>query len=142
MEQTTPYRLVVELNGAPELPNDLHHLHWRAQWRHTHDWRIYVTRTVGARRPRRPLTIARVRVDIWRKREADPHDLIGSIKPLLDGLRPPTHHKRGKGYIQQIGCGVLIDDRAGNFEGGRADVVAHLCGKGESPHVRITVEEV
>ena len=142
MTEPTPYRLVVDLNGAPELPNDLNHLHWRSQWRHSRDWRIYVTAIVGARRPPRPLTLARVRVEIWRKHEPDPHDLIGSIKPLLDGLRPPTRRKRGKRYIQEIGCGVIIDDRAANFEGGLAEVVFHRCAKGEQPRVRMTIEEV
>ena len=59
------------------------------------------------------------------------YDLVASVKPLIDGLQPQRNHTRkGRRYTQH-GAGVIADDREGNFEGGKAEVVFHPCPRKE-----------
>ncbi len=142
MPDAAGYRVVIELEGAPELPNAIGRKHWRVQDRHTAFWRTMVVRSVGHRRPPEPLPRASVKVEVWRKRRPDPLNLVASVKPVIDGLVPSSAHKRGNQMVRGIGCGIIADDQAKNFEGGSPRVVFHQCAKGERPHVRITVESV
>lgn len=137
-----PYKLVADLDGAPELPNALRRLHWRKAGEHSLYWRLYVMRAAGANIPPEPLERARVLIEVWRKRAPDPDNLVASVKPLIDGLQPRSILKRGGRLYAQPGAGVIADDRAANFEGGRAEVVFRQCKRKERVRVRITVEGV
>lgn len=136
------YKLVADFDGAPELPNLLRRKHWREARDHSRYWRVYLVRVIGQKAPPAPLERARVCIEVWRRRAPDPDNLVASVKPLIDGLQPQRNHTRkGRRYTQH-GAGVIADDREGNFEGGKAEVVFHPCPRKERVRVRITVEEV
>lgn len=136
------YKLVADFDGAPELPNMLRRKHWRVSRDHSRYWRLYLVKVIGRKAPPEPLEHSRVLIEVWRRGAPDPDNLVASVKPLIDGLQPERSHvRKGKRYTQ-FGAGVIADDRAENFEGGRAEVVFHRCPKGERVSVRITVEEV
>ena len=137
-----PYSQTIELEGAPELPNALRRLHWRDRAGHSLYWRTYIARLLLNSAPEKPLERSRVLIEVWRKGEPDPDNLVASVKPLIDGLQPRSVLKRRGRLYPQPGAGVIANDRAANFEGGRAEVVFHRCTRGECPRVRITVEEV
>lgn len=137
------YRLQVRIEGVPLLARTLMSKHWREQSDHAKKWRTLVKLAVGNRRPEKPLPFSRVTIEMWRKsNEPDPENLAFSGKHLLDGLRPGGVFLRKGKAVVNIGAGVIADDRAANFEGGRAEVIWHRCKKGTKPHTIITVEEV
>ena len=142
------YKLVADLDGAPDLPNVTRRLHWREARKRASYWRLYVMRVAGgSKAPPEPLERARVLIEVWRKRAPDPDNLVASIKPLIDGLQPArTFSRKGRNGERLSypvpGAGVIADDRAANFKGGHAEVVFRQCKRKERVRVRITVEEV
>ncbi len=135
------YTVVLDLEGAPELPNKIGKRHWTVIAKHRRAWRTWVVLAARGKQPPRPLQRASVKLEIWRKRRTNPDNLVASVKPLIDGLQPGGVYTRGNRRYPTIGCGIIADDYAENFEGGRPEVIFHQCAKGEKPHVRITVEE-
>ncbi len=125
------------------LPRRLLQQRWTAQSRYARFWRGQVVAAVANKAPEKPLEFSKVTIEMWRKgNEPDPENLAFCAKPLLDGLQPSGIRKIKKRLYPIIGCGVIADDRAANFEGGRAEVIYHRCRKGVEPHILITVEEV
>jgi hypothetical protein len=109
--------------------------------RHARTWRTKVKLSVGSKRPEHPLQRARVLIEMWRHSEADPDNLVRSAKPILDGLQPQSvGTRKGKPY-PKIGCGVIVNDKAENFQGGRAIVRQRKCKKAVPEHTIVTVEE-
>ena len=83
-----------------------------------------------------------MRVDVWRRRACDPDNLVASIKPAIDGLQPPREWSRGRRRYFDPGASVISNDARENLKGGHAEVVLHVCEKGEQPKTIVTVEEV
>ncbi len=141
-----PYRLEVEILGVPMLPNRLGSKHWSVRSKHAREWRYKVkAHCMWAGRPDKPLELAKVRIDVYRKRLADPDGVVASIKPILDGLQPHVPARAavvGNAIAPAlIGAGIIADDRAANFVGGKAEVNQYKTAKGERERVVIVVEE-
>jgi len=125
---------------VPKLENRIGRGHWSVESRHRREWRRLVCMVVGAKAPPEPLKFARVTIDIHRAgKQPDPDNLVRSCKPILDGLQPTKSYRRNGKFVVSRGCGVIADDQAENFDGGKAHVVWHPATKRDQ-RVVITVE--
>lgn len=82
--------MILEIPRVPCSPNDLLGRHWRFRSKNQSAWRDevwYALCQAGYARLRVPLPKARVSIERISRHFLDPDNLVGSIKPILDGLR-------------------------------------------------------
>lgn len=82
--------MILEIPRVPCSPNDLLGRHWRYRSKNQNAWRdevYYALMQSGNARLRVPFAKARVSIERISRGLLDPDNLVGSIKPVLDGLR-------------------------------------------------------
>lgn len=119
-----PYRLRFLLLGLPT-PDRNSRRHWSARHKEDDGWHRSVRFAVLGREPDRPLPCARVSYVRHSAVECEPDNLADSFKPITDALRR---------------IGILEDDKARNFVGGRPDVRWEKAPP-RAGHITVTVEE-
>lgn len=92
-----PYVLSFTIHGLPKRPNQVLHKHWRSNNREAQNWIEAVWKTVGAKKPPKPLNKARLICIRYSSSEPDYDGLVGSFKHVIDGLKA---------------CGVIQDDKS------------------------------
>jgi len=100
------YRLTVEIPGVPKLPNRVDGEGWRSKAGEAKKWRGWSFLSVRAKRPKKPLQLARVTLTRFSSREPDYDNLVKSFKHVMDGL---------------IEAGIILDDAPKYLAHGKAD---------------------
>ena len=117
------YAIAFNVEGLPKMPNELLHAHWRVSQRNARDWKLLIRSQVGRATPPAPLNGALVNFVRRSASQPDYDGLVGSFKPVLDGLVEAhvleddtmdqvvahyrwEHAPRGKGSI-----GVSVSER-------------------------------
>ncbi len=80
------FLLELDIDGLPKTPNELLHAHWSTVRSNSSYWKWLVRGAVGRRRPRVPLPRASIVFTRYSASEPDWDNLVGSFKPVLDGL--------------------------------------------------------
>lgn len=94
----------LEILRVPLALNEMLRIGWRHRHRHNQLWNqevFYALQQAGYMQPRTPYPRARVTIDRGGRREMDPDNLVGTIKPVVDALR----------YAH-----VLVDDSSKHIE--------------------------
>lgn len=97
MDSTAPEALTLELPKLADWLNLNVNLHWAPRNKRAQAWRHGAH--IYARQAKLPKGLQRVRIDayVWKssKRAYDPHNLMPTLKPVIDGL---------------VDYGLLVDD--------------------------------
>lgn len=93
------YQLELELEGLPDIQR-LRYAHWTRRFRADKRWKQAVQwAAVATGLPDAPLLHAHIDVIRFASQPCDFDGLVGSMKPLLDGLKPDGGYR-----------GVIVDD--------------------------------
>lgn len=81
--------ITLEIPRVPPSPNNLLGSHWRYRAKNSELWRTEIAVAVhqAGGPPAKPYPRAKVTIDRRSRGELDPDNLVGSVKPVLDGLR-------------------------------------------------------
>lgn len=90
-----PFTLKVEIPWLPKSLNRKLRAGWRANASEMKSWACYLSAELHSRRPKIPLARARIRIVRHAHRTLDFDGLVGSLKPVVDGL---------------VGAGIIADD--------------------------------
>jgi len=95
--------ITLEIPRAPASPNNFLGKHWRFRYRNSQVWQqeVNVALLQAGHTKRVPFQKARITIHRRGRRELDPDNLVGSVKPVIDALR----------YAQ-----VLVDDSPAHLE--------------------------
>jgi hypothetical protein len=94
------FKLSFEIEDLPKTVNAQASMHWRAKGDYVRAWHRSVWLAVGNRKPKEPLKTAKLILTRYSSTEPDYDGLVGSFKPIVDGL---------------IQAGVLINDKMSNI---------------------------
>jgi Holliday junction resolvase RusA-like endonuclease len=122
------YHIKFEMQGLPETTNKVRrHGHWSKTHKSRKMWKAMVPLCMlefGHRKPRQPLTRAKLVLTRYSSVRPDFEGLVSTFKGILDGL---------------VECGVLIDDNMGVIGQPEYHWVKAPAGKGK---ISIEVQEV
>lgn len=111
----------VEINELPKTQNQLNSMHWRSRHNHARKWHQLVHFAMAAHRTdEMPIKSCELILTRHSSRQCDFDGLVGSFKPIIDGL---------------VKSGVLLDDRP--------EIIGHPLYKWEQvkrTEARISIE--
>jgi hypothetical protein len=110
-----PRVISFELDGITPSLNQTHARHWSIMVDHKRRISSEIAIALGMKRPLPPFAKARIEITVYvRGRRPDPDNLAGSVKPLIDCLKPigtPSFRSNGKMVVpNRFGLGVIEDD--------------------------------
>lgn len=84
--ESEKYRLKFEIEGLPQLINQLAWEHWTKKKKHNDKWKHLVGLAVSGREPKEPLIKAKLILTRCSSKRPDFDGLVSSWKSLIDGL--------------------------------------------------------
>lgn len=85
-KEREPYRLVIEVPECPENLNRAMRMNWKERMRRKRYWHDVIWKLCLGKCPAGPLEKFKIRITRYGARMLDFDGLVGSMKPLVDGL--------------------------------------------------------
>lgn len=84
---TEKYKLIIEINDLPKLPNQNMYKHWAVKFNAVKKWKNLVHHACIGKKPELPLQKAKITYTRFSSRKPDYDNIVASFKPIQDGLK-------------------------------------------------------